>query len=203
MHTNSKFINLLLIIVIIFVGAKCDNDTDNVMGVPITDYYDSCMFEDYSFGQMFTIGDPNDKFMITLPYDWDLRENYSDSVYGMQTGNFLSIPVDIKDRMFFMISGYSTELSLEDYYLNELKSFKNESNIELQETGKTLIDGVEAYWLKFSAGEKVFHLVMYVKHPELDDVYLLQASAYDEEKHDLKLCYMKQFFNSFELAQNN
>ncbi len=139
--------------------------------------------------------------MVTLPYDWDIRENYSDSVYGMQAGNFFSIPIDVDKRMFFMVSGYSTEFWLEDYYLNELKTLKKESNIELLETGKTHIDELESYWVKFSVSQKVFHLVMYVKHPQLDDLYLLQASVYDPEEYDLKLCYMKQLFNSFELTK--
>lgn len=203
MITKSKYVNLIFVIVIIIVGAKCDNDKNTILDIPVTDYYDSCLVDDYSFGQMITIGDPNDKFLITLPYDWDVRENYSDSVYGIQAGNFLSIPIEIKDHMFFMLSGYSTELSLEDYYMNELKSFKKESNINLQETGKTMINEVDSYWIKFSVDEKVFHLVMYIKHPTLDDLYLLQASAYNTDKYDVKLCHMKQFFNSFELGEIN
>jgi len=177
MITKLKYINLLFLVLIVIVAAKCDNDTNDLKGVPVTDFYDSCLFEDYSFGQMFTIGDPNDKFMIRLPYDWDIRENYSDTVYGMQTGNFLSIPIEQEKRMSFMLSGYTTELSLEEYYLDEFKSLKKDDRINLEETGKTIINGVNAYWLKFVSNEAVYHLVVYIKHPRLNDIYLLQASS--------------------------
>lgn len=201
MITKYKYVHFFLLILVVIIAAKCDHDENTILSVPITDYYDSCKCDDdYYFGDMFTIGDPNDKFMVRLPYHWDIRENYSDSVYGMQAGNFLSIPIEVKKRMFFMISGYNTELPLHDYYLNELKALKKEPNAYLKETGKTSINNVESYWVKFSSQDEVFHLVLYIKHPQLSDIYIMQASAYDSDKYNIKLCYMKQFFNSFEMT---
>lgn len=201
MITKLKYANIIFVIAIIVLAAKCDTDKNTVEGVSITDYYDSCLFDDYYFGEMITMGDPYDKFMVTLPYDWDIRQVYTDSVFGIQAGNFLSIPIEVNKRMFFMVSGYSTEFSLEEYYLNELKTLKKESNVQLLETGFTSINELDSYWLKFSSNEEVFHLVVYIKHPELQDLYLLQASVYNPEEHNIMLCYMKQFCDSFEITE--
>lgn len=201
MITKLKYANIILVIIVIIIAAKCDSDKNTIEGVPITEYYDSCLFDDYSFGDMSTMGDPYNKFMVSLPYDWDIRQVYTDSVFGIQAGNFLSIPIEVNRRMFFMVSGYSTEFSLEQYYLNELKTLKKESNVQLLETGKTIINELDSYWVKFSSNEEVFHLVVYIKRPELQDLYLLQASVYNPEEHDIMLCYMKQLFDSFEITE--
>jgi len=195
-----KYLNLLLLVFIIILAAKCDNNADSVLGIPITDYYDSCYSDEYYMGEMLSISDPNNKFFITLPYDWDLRENYSDTVYGLQCGNFMSIPIEQEKRMFLMLSGYNTELALEEYYLNELKILKKDGRIKLEETGKTMINGVDAYWVRFVSNEAVYHLVVYIKHPNLNDVYLIQASVYHPDEYKLKLCYLKNYINSFELS---
>jgi hypothetical protein len=89
---------------------------------------------------------------------------------------------------------------LEKYYLNELKTLKANSKVELFETGKTFINGIESYWVKFSSNEEVFHLVVYIKHPKSEDLYLLQGSVYYSEKYDVRLCYLKQIIDSFEIT---
>lgn len=205
MVIDHKYLVRLIIPAIVLFVFSCRSGRNVFEGIPQTNYYDSCdAFHD--FGKMIKIGDPADKFMISLPYDWDIREHYTDTLYSIVAANFMSIPIDLKDRMSFLVSGYKTDKDLETYYIGELKQMKKDPNINIEETGHAMIMERKSFWIKFNqliGDHTAFSLVVYIKKQEQDEVYLLQSMVFDFEKQDIKLCYMKQLVNSFEIVDDN
>ena len=181
----------------------CKTDRSVIEGVPLTGFYDSCA-EYYDFGQMIKMGDPGDRFFISLPYSWDIREHYSDTLYGVFASNFMSIPIDTADRMSIVVSGYLTDEKLWNYYISELKQLKKDKKINVKETGSTEISGNDSFWIKFSqqlADQKVYNLVVYLKKEYSDEIYLIQSTVYDTQEYDKKFCYLKQVISSFEIVE--
>jgi hypothetical protein len=203
MATKAITYTLLLSVLILLVAARCSHNSNSIKGVKITTYYDSCETADVYFGDQITIGDPNDRFMISLPYSWDIRETYTDTIYGMFAANFLSIPIAIKERLALMVTGYETEMSGEVYFLNELKTLKKDDAVALMETGMVVINERKCHWIMFqNAGEhKVFHLVVYVKNEKNNDIYILQSMTYDTDNYKDKLCNLKRLIKSFEILE--
>jgi hypothetical protein len=144
--------------------------------------------------------------MVSLPYDWDIREHYSDTLYTIVAANFMSIPIPLEERMSFSVSGYVTDKDPGSYYLDEIRQLKRDRTVALEETGSTIIADLLCYWIKFTQkvdDHEAYNLVVYVKKPENKEVYILQSIVYSSEKHDLMLCYMKQLINSFEIVDDN
>ncbi|MCB2219301.1 MAG: hypothetical protein KQI35_02815 [Bacteroidetes bacterium] len=201
----TKALSYILIVsaLILLIAARCSHNNNSIKGVKITTYYDSCETADVYFGDQITIGDPNDRFMISLPYSWDIRETYTDTVYGMFAANFLSIPVELQERMALMVTGYETEMSGDDYFLNELKTLKKDDAVELMETGMVMIDERNCHWIMFhNSGEhKIFHLVVYVKNEKTNEIYILQSMTYDTENYKDRLCNLKRLVRSFEFVK--
>lgn len=189
--------------ILILIAARCTSSEDKIKGVPVTHTYDSCDIDVY-FGEMITIGDPNERFFITLPYSWDIRRSFNDSVYAIYVANFLSIPIEIKDRLAVMISGYETTLSLEAYFLNELKNLKKDDAVELLETGTIQIDERTGPWLLFrnKSEHQIYHAVVYLKKENSNEIYLLQSMTFDTGNYKERLCHLKQIIRSFEIEED-
>lgn len=200
-----RIIKYLIVIpaVLLLLASRCASSGDKIKGIPLTHFYDSCDLDAY-FGEMITIGDPNERFFISLPYSWDIRESYTDNVYGMYASNFLSIPIEIKDRQAVMITGYETELSLEDYFLNELKDLKKDEAVELLEAGTVEIDDRNCNWLLFHnyAEHPIYHVVVYTKKENSNEIYLLQSMTFDTENYRDRLCYLKRIIKSFDIEED-
>ncbi|MCB0807598.1 MAG: hypothetical protein KDC05_17520 [Bacteroidales bacterium] len=190
-----------LIVIFLFFG--CRTDRPLTEGVPVTGYFDSCNIW-FDFGKMITIGDPGNKFMISLPYDWDIREHYTDTLYTIVAANFMSIPIEMNKRMSITATGYSTDEDSEQYYRKELRQLKKDNSIDVEETGTTLIRGIKCFWLRFvqHVGEnKAYNLVVYVKETHSNDIYLIQSTVYDPYQYKDKLCLMKPLIESFEIVK--
>ena len=112
---------LLIIIVITISGCHSEKTFE---GIPVSDSYNLCN-EDFDFGELTTIGDPGNKFMITLPYNWDIQEVYSDTVYGIFCSNAPDIEDDNSKLMSLSVTGYKTSDPLDIYFIKEIESMKN------------------------------------------------------------------------------
>lgn len=203
-----NYISLIILMTgLALLASKCDSGNRSIKGVPVTDFYDSCQADPYDFGQIITIGDPGDKFMISLPYSWDIRENYSDTAYVMYAANYISIPIPGNERMALIVSGYNSDEDLEDYYLHELKTLRKDASLRLMETGTTdLNDKLQGYWVLFNSSsdkQTIHNLVVYLKNPVQDEIYLIQSLVYGAENYKTKLCYLKQLVRTFEIEGNN
>ncbi len=193
-----------VLLILWWFASGCRSDKNVIDGIPVTNYYDSC-YEFHDFGDLTKVGDPQDKFMIALPYSWDTRYHYTDTLYTIVAANFMSIPIDLDQRMSITASGYTTQKNLEKYYRDELKQLKKDKNIDVEETGSTLIDGLKSFWIKFVQHideHRAFNLVMYVKKEDSQDIYLIQSTVYDPVNYNEKLCYMKRLINSFEIEDD-
>jgi len=204
MGINKNFRWLILLPVICWIGHACVSDKNLIEGIPVTSYYDSCdAFTD--FGELIKIGDPQDKFMISLPFSWDIREHYTDTLYTIVAANFMSIPIEFIDRMSFTVSGYNTDKTLDKYYHDELRQLKKDKSITVEETGPVNISDMNCFWVKFvqQVDElKAFSLVVYIMADKSGDIFLLQSTVYDANNYNDKLCYMKQLVNTFEIEEN-
>lgn len=181
---------------------SCDGSKRSVKNVPVTDYFDSCQTaNNIDFGDIITMGDPNDRFMISLPYSWDIRQAYTDSIYGIFASNFLSIPLPENEKMSLAIIGYASELSLKQYYSNELESLVKDEKTNVLETGTTILNDEVAYWIKFNntyREQTIYQLVLYLKRDNLPEIYLVQSSAYNSDSQNNILCNLKRLMLSVE-----
>ncbi len=94
---------------------------ERIEGIPVSESYNQCSDEYYDFGDMITIGDPGDKFMIRLPYNWDIQETYSDTLYGIIASNALESLNEPQRFQLISVTGYQTKDPLLSYFKNEIK----------------------------------------------------------------------------------
>ena len=190
---------MILVPVILFTGFQCTNEKKLLENIPESEFINNCPDVLYDFGETITIGDPDDRFMIRLPYNWDIRESYTDSLYGIYASNYLSIPIEVKERMALSVTGYRSEKELDEYVLDELLELIKGEGIRVLEKGKTMMIGSQFPWVLFEMPKTVYNMVYYIKNPEKSDYYLIQAVSYDTVNYRTKMCHLKQLVKSFEL----
>jgi hypothetical protein len=188
---------------ILLAFTSCSFNKNKIEGVRLTKFYNDCQENGFDFGELITIGDPNDKFMISLPYDWDIQETFSDTLYGMIATNTLEAEENHNVFMFLSVTGYTTNDSLYQYFIKELKSLKKDKNMHLLESGDIEMDGNQSYWVKFGSTEsenKFINLVLYVKSKLKNEIYLIHSCVTENEDADSRLCALKKLAVSFEFA---
>ncbi len=179
------------------------NFNKTIEGIPVSDSYNQCS-DDSDFGDLTTIGDPGNKFMITFPYSWDIQEVYSDTIYGIFGSNAYDIGNDNSKLLSLSVSGYKSEDSLAIYFRNEIRSMKKSSEFRLLETGNITIDYQPGFWLSFELeeGEKVIYsIIVYLKRPDTDEIFLLQTLTYKSGDWEKRICSLKTLVETFEFEE--
>lgn len=188
-------------LVLITSGFQCSNESKLIKEIPETTYINDCPDRLYEFGDMVSTGDPNGRFTIQLPYNWDIRESYGDSLYGIFSSNFLSVPKPLEEQMAVSVSGYTSDKDLDQYFHDELIELVKTGNIRVLEKGISMFAGQNNPWVLFEMQDQIFNMVYYVKQPDKDDIYLIQTVSYDTVNYKTKMCYLKQLVNSFEMIR--
>ena len=179
------------------------NFNKTIEGIPVSESYNNCS-DDSDFGDLITIGDPGNKFMITMPYSWDIQEVYSDTIYGIFGTNALDIDNDNSNLMSLSVSGYKTTDSLETYFRNEIKSMKKSAVFNLLETGIIEVNDQKSYWLAFEMKEEdvfIVSNVVYIKKPDANEIYLLQTLVYKSGDYEKRICALKGLVETFEFEE--
>jgi len=182
----------------------CRPGGPEISGVPLTQYYNNCQINEFDFGETITIGDPNDKFMITLPYEWDIQETYSDTLYGMIATNASLAENNPDVFLLFSITGYKTTDSLLTYFSREVASLKKDKTMDVLEAGKMDFNGKDSYWVKFETVENdntILNVVKYIKSDLKNEIYLIQSSVNKTGNFDENICILKLLADSFELVE--
>lgn len=197
---------LLILSVLIFIAAKCSDHRNRIAGIPVSESYNNCEEEYIDYGDMITIGDPGDKFMIRLPYSWDIQENYSDTIYGIIASNRPEAGNDPEKFVLVSVTGYQTSDSLYAYFTKELKTLKKDKSMKVIEAGQMELNEENSYWVKFESDQadyKIINIVQYVKPEMKNEIYLIQSSVYKTENYEKQLCRLKILTNSFELVYDD
>ena len=202
---KTRIINFILFGAIILMAAKCGYRGETIEGIPVTHSYNMCTDDYFDFGKTITIGDPNDKFMISLPYSWAIQESYTDTLYGIIASNIYDAGDDPERFMMFSITGYQTNDSLFTYFKNEILNLKQDKIIKVKELGEIDLNGLNCYWVKFEnndTGDKLINFVLYVKSLKRNEIYLLHSTVLSTDNYMDKICHLKLLVNSFELVEN-
>ena len=198
-----KVRNLIFLFVLVLIGAKCTDQKSKIEGIPVSDSYNNCDEDYIDYGDMITLGDPSDKFMIRFPYKWDIQESYSDTLYAIIGSNRYEAGNDPEKFLLVSVTGYQTSDSLYTYFLREIKTLKKDKKMKVHEVGQMEIKEEIAYWIKFESAEsdfEIMNLVQYIKSEPKNEIYLIQSSVYKSDDYDKKLCQLKRFTDSFELV---
>ena len=190
---------LFLVLLLATLNYSCK---DTIEGIKVTNHYDNCTAFNTDLSDLATHKDPNNLFSIRFPYSWDVRESYSDTLYGIFAANMQESSSDIENLQSISTIVYQTNDSLNIYAKNELRGLKNEKGINVKEAGKTKINGNNIIWVLFkSKGELASkaNLVIYVNKPSSGIVFILQASVYSSDNYKERLCNLKQLLNTFKL----
>ncbi len=193
---------LLFFTIIVITVSGC-HSRKTFEGIPVSESYNNCS-DDSDFGDLITIGDPGNKFMITMPYSWDIQEVYSDTIYGIFGTNALDIDNDNSKLMSLSVSGYKTTDSLETYFRNEIKSMKKSAVFNLLETGIIEVNDQKSYWLAFEMKEDdvfIVSNVVYIKKPDVNEIYLLQTLVYKSGDWEKRICSLKTLVEAFEFVE--
>jgi hypothetical protein len=176
---------------------------DTIEGIKVTNYYDNCKALNTDLGDLATYKDPNNLFTIRFPFSWDVRESYSDTLYGIFAANMTESSSDIEKLQSISVIGYQTNDSLEIYAGKEIRGLKNEKGITVREAGKTSINGNRIIWVLFKSKDgqtEKGNLVLYVKRLGTNQVFILQSSVYSSDNYKERLCNLKQLLNTFKLS---
>lgn len=195
---------IIYILFFLIVAAKCDSPGNSIEGIRLSDSYTDCEYEYYDFGETITLSDHYEKFMITLPYSWAIREALSDTLYGIIASNSFDEESDPEEFILITVTAYQTDDSLAGYIRNEIKTLKKDKNIKVIEAGKSTINELSSWWVRFENIENEFtimNLVQYVKQTDRNEVYLIQASVFGNDEAEKKFCRLKRFLDSFELME--
>ena len=195
-----KYFTVLGIIILLL--SKCDHK-NTIEGIPVSDYYNNCEEQTVDFGEIITLGDPNDKFMISLPYSWDISETYNDSVYGIFAANIYNTANNRENLLSISVSGYQTNDSLNLYFRNELLSLKKDKKIKVLEAGEIIFNEQNSFWVLFESDESqmsFMNLVLFLKPENKREVYLIQTLSYKTDNYKDRLCHLKQLVNTFEFV---
>lgn len=198
--------NLIYLIVFVLIGATCADQKNKIEGIPISEFYNNCDDDYIEYGDMITIGDPSDKFMIRLPYKWDIQESYSDTLYGIIATNRFEARNNPEEFLMVSVTGYQTSDSLYPYFINELKTLKKDKSMKVHAVGQIEINEENAWWVKFETEEsdfQIMNLVQYVKSEINNEIFLIHSTVYKSDDYNNKLCQLKRFTDSFELVEDD
>jgi hypothetical protein len=162
-----------------------------------------CAIKEYDFGETITIGDPGDKFMITLPYEWDIQESYSDTLYGMIATNAPLSENNPDAFLLLSVTGYKTTDSLVAYFTKEVATLRKDKTMNVLEAGKMSFENSDSFWVKFETienGHTIMNVVKYIKSERNNEIYLIQSSLSKTEFFEEKICILKLLVDSFELV---
>lgn len=201
MDTKSKMTLLLCLLTVMLTAFQCSNDSKLLENIPHGNFIDNCPDQLYEFGERVSVGDPNNKFMISLPYNWDIRESYGDSLYGVFASNFLSVPLAKEERMSLSVTGYTTDKQLDQYVHDELVGLVKDENTRVIERGNSMFAGQQNPWVLFAMKPGIYNMVYYFMPPGQKDVYLIQSVSYDTVRYRSAMCNLKQLINSFEAVK--
>lgn len=189
---------------ITLMAISCHKGAPELAGVPLTDYYNRCSIDEYNFGEMITIGDPNDKFMVTLPYEWEIQETYTDTLYGMIATNSPLAANDPDNFLMISFTGYQTEDSLLNYFKKEIAALKNDKAMKVLEAGVMDFSGADSYWVKFENiqnSQPVMNVVKYLHAPIKGEIYMIHSAVSKSGNVDEKIAILKKLADSFELVK--
>lgn len=192
----------LFAIILSLATNACRDEKNRLSGIPVSDFYNSCDAI-FDFGETITIGDPNNKFMMTFPYSWDISEIYSDTLYGI----IAMKPVDLTDGMAeyrsVSVFGYNSTLSLSDYTVQEINNLKNDRQKKVKETGMMEIKGIDARWIWYedrASNPNLENIVVYIRNHKMDEVFIIQSSVLKQADSETMLCQLKNLVRTFEFV---
>ena len=198
MAIRNKIEFLALAAFILLTGSRCTNEARLLEQVPESSFIDNCPDVLHDFGDMVSVADPNRKFAIQLPYAWDIRESYGDSLYGVFASNFLSIPIPLDARLALSVTGYNHEGELAAYMRADLADLIRDENIRVMERGSSTFAGRANPWVLFEMIPGIFNMVYYLQKPGQQEIFIIQSVSYDTVNYRNKMCQLKQLVNSFE-----
>ncbi|MEZ5083393.1 MAG: hypothetical protein R2750_08090 [Bacteroidales bacterium] len=201
MVTKKYLLITLSAMIMMFTGFRCSNEIKMIENILEGDYINNCPDEIFDFGEMISMGDPSDRFFIQLPYNWDIRQSYSDSLYGVYASNYFSIPIPMEERLAISITAYASEKEMDEYFRDELIELAKGEDIKVIEKGQSMLTGNYCPWVLFEMPPDVFNMVYYFKNQENNEYYLIQTASYDTLNFRKKQCYLKQLVNTFELVK--
>ncbi|MBN1339434.1 MAG: hypothetical protein JXA03_08925 [Bacteroidales bacterium] len=190
---------ILTAVVTVAVNA-CNERKTRFEGIPVTGFYTSCNIVS-DFGETITIGDPDNKFMMTFPYAWDISEIYSDTLYGIIAFQPPADTGQIHDYMSVSVFGYQSDLSLTGYTIQEIKNLKNDRYKKVKETGELEIKERKARWVWFEDRQDnpgLENIVVYIRNDAADEVFIIQSSVLKKKDSAAKLCELKNLVMTFE-----
>ncbi|MCD4736424.1 MAG: hypothetical protein K8R53_10295 [Bacteroidales bacterium] len=192
-----------VLVLFAFIISSCSDQQKKYLGIPVSEFYNNCQ-QIYDFGESITIGDPNDKFMITLPYSWDIREYYTDTLYGMIASPHPQSETYRNGIISFAVIGYQSNSTLEEYYRKEVGSLISDESMELSESGFANMGDLPARWIIFITREgsiELVHLVLYIKNPYAEEIFHLLSIVTKSEGYREYFCRLKVIANSFEFVE--
>lgn len=201
MDTKIKILSALVLPLILLSGFQCSNNSKLIESIPETTFIDDCPDVLPDFGEMVTVGDPADAFLIQLPNSWDIRQNFGDSLYGVFASNSLSIPKPPEESLSLSVTGYNTKKELDQYVHDELIGLIKEENIQVLERGTSMFSGNKNPWVLFEIEPGIFNMVYYIKDHQNSNIYLIQSVSYDTVNYKYKMCNLKHLVKSFELVK--
>lgn len=196
-----QHIRIILAICTCFILFGCRQQQEIFPGIPRSGYFDRCE-TDTDFGETIRIGDRSGKFLITLPYEWDIRHIYSDTLYGLIASDEFLTGRDPLRTSSISVSGYTSELPLYDYAAIEAGSLQQDATIRVIEGGRTGLTGTDGIWLLFEKREmglSFANLVVYAGAELRPEVYIIQATVVNTENYRAQICKLSGLIRSFEI----
>ncbi|MBN3034944.1 MAG: hypothetical protein JW861_05115 [Bacteroidales bacterium] len=155
------------------------------------------------FGEVSIWTDPANRFIISIPASWSVREVFSDTIYGIMGVNYMESREDPARLLSLSVTGYHGEGSLADYFSREAAAIREDPASDLWETG-WMPAGVDSIpWMLFRMKGQPVPLVNWVviRTNHAGEFYHIQATTAEGKDALIRICELSRLTQTFELLE--
>jgi hypothetical protein len=145
------------------------------------------------------------KFSISIPIDWDIQEDYSDSIQGIFIIDNRSFHDSYDNFKSIAITKHVLCSNLKTTFNKELSIIKDDNTDEIIRIGKEKLNKTLSYWVLTESnyqGDSFINLTYFIAEKHNTHVFLLKATVLKTEAYRSSLSELNMYMHTFDLLPN-
>jgi hypothetical protein len=195
--SRDKIKSILIIKLALLLQVSCNNTFE---GYKLEGNFVKNFHDDRLASVKYT--EPSNMFSINIPYNWDIQEDFTDSIFGVLFMDTLNIADSYENFKSIAITKYTQNKNLEISFKKEISLLKNDANEIILRIGKEKIKTNQSYWMftnsKFQ-DDAFYNLTYFLQGGNTQELFLLQATVYATEDYPSVLNELHKYLKTFDL----
>jgi hypothetical protein len=134
----------------------------------------------------FKYSPPENIFSINIPKNWEVQEDFTDTLYGVFFMDTASFYIAIENFQSLTITKHPLNGNLKRTFKKELELIKQYKNDEIIKIGKTKINGTSSFWMLTESKNQdnyFYNLNYFINKKGDQHVFLIQISVYKTDNY--------------------